>query len=772
MAVYADRFPQEKAYVQFDKNVYNPGESIWFKAYLFTGFDPSPYSKNFYAELWDGSGKLMDRKVLPINESVAASAFDIPADYKGSRLHIRAYTSWMLNFDTAFIFEKDLRVVNKNADSVIAAKEDFLLEFFPEGGDMVAGLENNVAFKANDDHGLPVTVSGTVKDANGKSISDFRTVHNGMGRLLLLPEKGDQFHAEWKDPKGVVHTTDLPAVKASGAVLKVLVDKQGLLFSISRPPSDSGHAQLKVIAHMNQQLVYKALVNLKESFSSSGHIPVSQLPTGVIQVTVFDANDVPLAERVVFNNTHHYDFSATMKITARSTVKRGRNVVELTLPDSLRCNMSMVVTDAEVDGKRKTDDNIISHMLLTGDIRGYVKDPFYYFSNNSDSLAQQLDLVMLTHGWRRFRWDMIARNRTPVIKYPVQDYLSIGAEVLGIDPSRIAKDESMVVILQRKDAPSTMLTIPHTVGGKFNLSGMQFSDTAKAFYQFTVNRNLSNEAAVIFNTGILPGSRYIKPYPMRGPAWSASDSSLIRKNRVVADLVAKNREDFKNIKTLAAVVVRGHTKSASEKLEEQYTSALFQGGDGMVFDLLNDPVGNAYPDIFTYLQGKVAGLNIITNPGSTSLQWRGGTPSLYLNEMPVDVDQIKSTSVADIAMVKVFRPGAGVAFGGGGGGTIVIYTKKGGDIKSDPNIKGLESARLIGYAPMRQFYVPNYLQDPERDSTDNRTTIYWNPYIITDRGRSSLSFSFYNSDITHQLRVILEGFDSEGKLTRVEQIIE
>ena len=99
-------------------------------------------------------------------------------------------------------------------------------------------------------------------------------------------------------------------------------------------------------------------------------------------------------------------------------------------------------------------------------------------------------------------------------------------------------------------------------------------------------------------------------------------------------------------------------------------------------------------DIFTYLQGKVAGLQITTTGNSTSLQWRGSTPSLYLNEMQVDVSQLRSTPVPDIAMVKVFRPGSGVAFGGGAGVTIAVYTKKGSEARPDPNIKGLDQARI------------------------------------------------------------------------------
>ena len=89
MKVYAERFPQEKVYLQFDKKAYNPGERIWYKAYLFTGFDPSPYSKNFYAELYDAYGNLILRNTAPIVESTAAGSFDLPPSFEGTRIRIR-----------------------------------------------------------------------------------------------------------------------------------------------------------------------------------------------------------------------------------------------------------------------------------------------------------------------------------------------------------------------------------------------------------------------------------------------------------------------------------------------------------------------------------------------------------------------------------------------------------------------------------------------------------------------------------------------------------
>jgi hypothetical protein len=777
MNVYAENYPQEKVYLQFDKNIYIPGDTIWFKAYLFTGSDPSLISKNFYADLSDLNGNVIQRRIAPIFESTASGSFIIPFAFKGNYFHLRAYTSWMMNFDTAFIFEKDIRILNpvKDSSGVLASSAESSLHFFPEGGDIVASVENNIAFTATDQHGLPITVSGSLRDASGKDILEFNSVHDGMGKFLITPDKGDVFYAIWKDEKGIEHKTDFPAVKTTGAVLRMMAGNKKVFFSVARSPdAEQGYDKLTVIGHMNQQLVYKAIVNLHDNFMSGGSIPTDQLPSGVLQLTVFNSNNIPVAERVVFVNNHSYEFPADVSVVIKNTAKRGKNTVDIMVKDTMRSNLSVAITDADADGKKNNDDNIISRLLLTGEIRGYVNEPGYYFSNSSDSAAQYLDLVMLTHGWRRFKWDQLVRGKTPIIKFPVENLLSIKADVLGIDPARIAKDENINVILQKSDSSKQMMSVPRLSGGKFGISGLMFYDTVRAYYQFNLNRDLANESAVVFSNGLLGAYKKIKPVQTSYTGWFASDSVFLKRNRFIEDETARLKPlQDKKVQTLEAVTVRGRQKTEAQKLDEQYASGLFAGGDAFSFDLVNDPVATSFMDIFSYLQGRVPGLIITTSSNGTSLQWRGSTPSVFMNEVRVDIDQMKTTPVSDIAMVKVFRPGSAVGVGGSPGGAIAVYMKKGAERRIDPSIKGLEMVRIAGYSVVREFYSPDYSQINDISTVEDiRTTLYWNPYILTDKSSQKTTIHFYNSDITKKLRIVLEGINVDGKLVRIEKIIQ
>jgi hypothetical protein len=252
------------------------------------------------------------------------------------------------------------------------------------------------------------------------------------------------------------------------------------------------------------------------------------------------------------------------------------------------------------------------------------------------------------------------------------------------------------------------------------------------------------------------------------------DTAMLRKNRYYRSELVKAKEADLKIKTLESVTVRARQRSESQKLDEKFTSGMFSGGDAYVFNIEGDPTAVARIDIFSYLQGRIPGLQIITNGPTPSLAWRGSPPTLYLNEMQVDAGLLSNTQVADVAMIKVFRPGSMVGFGGSPGGAIAVYTKKGGNNnKNNADFKGLDKALLTGYSTMKQFYSTDYIKDPPPDGTpDLRTTLYWKPYIFSDRKTGRTTVEFFNNDISRRLRIVLEGINSDGKLARIEKIIQ
>ena len=178
-------------------------------------------------------------------------------------------------------------------------------------------------------------------------------------------------------------------------------------------------------------------------------------------------------------------------------------------------------------------------------------------------------------------------------------------------------------------------------------------------------------------------------------------------------------------------------------------------------------------DILTYLQARVPGLSITTGGSRPSATWRGANTDFFLNEFNTSIDQIRNIPISDISYIKAIRPPFFGSAGGGSGGAIAIYTKRGGNTKGgNDNKKGMEYAVLGGYSVFKEFFNPNYDKPAENFEVDNRATIYWNPYLLTNKKSSRVRIEFFNNDISKKLQIVLEGINASGRLARVVKYIE
>jgi hypothetical protein len=784
------RFPQEKIHVHFDKSIYSPGETIWLKAYLFAGSFPSGISKTVYAELLDEQGKLLDRKTAPTVLSGAETAFDLPFDLKSSMVYVRVYTRWMLNFDTAFLFVKPIPVVgsvksktasttgkpaNTNTSSATntasqSASPTAFLQFFPEGGDLVTGLSSKLAFKATDNRGIPIKVKGDVVSSSGKKIP-FESVHDGMGYITIQPQQDEQYKAIWKDPSGRGQETILPAALQWGIVIKTENRNNQIDFEILKTP-DAPHKAVFVVAQMHQQLLYRARANLASRVSANGSIPLQDLPTGIIQITVFSEDEKPLAERLVFVNHDDYYFITDLNAPTKSLVKHGKNVIQIDVPDTIVSNLSVSVTDARINPPVKGEDDIFSHLLLTSDIKGYVHEPAYYFSG-ADSAFKHLDLVMLTNGWRRFKWEDALAGRWPVLKNPAEDYMGIRGKVSGIDRSSLMNKE-LTGMMELKKGGTFFITIPIRPDGTFSVPEAVYFDTAKIFYQINNDKNktLTNRGVFEFRNTFLNQPLSAIPAAEQYAYAQNVDEKVAATTTDISNRRQLQEDARRKVQTLATVEVKAKKKTRQEEMDEEYTSPMFRSLDARIFVIEDDPAAQAQMNVLYYLQARVPGLTIrMGGPNGAQLSWRGGTPGLYLNEMQVDAGMLESTPMSDIAMVKVFAPPFFGGFGGGSGGAIAVYTKKGR--AATESVKGLDVAKVPGYSNMKQFYSPDYANyEQTNNDVDYRTTLYWNPAVYTNKQNRRILITFYNNDITNRIRVVVEGTNVDGKLTRIEKIFE
>ncbi len=783
MAVYHDDYQPEKIHIQFDRSSYQLGETIWFKAYLMAGQDRSDFSRNFYADWYDDGGNLVTHTVNPVFESSARGQFDIPAKYKGKMLHLRAYTQWMLNFDSSFLFTKDIPLIQP----AVAAKASAntipatVLHFFPEGGNLISKINSTVGFMATDVFGIPVSIRGAIFNAKNELIDSIASTHDGMGKFALEPAAGDQYSCIWKDEFGNTHTTALPSVKTSGIAIECKPVGHKVMFVLKRTDDAANNfKQLHAVASINQKLIYNASINLTAKKNAAGQFATDSIGTGVVQLTIFDADWIPVSERVIFVNNNDYRFDPALSIVNKRIGKRAKNEFELLVPDSIAANLSISVTDASLSVDTST--NIFSNFLLSGDIKGFIKNPAYYLANGDVETTQNIDLVMLTHGWRKINWEAIRQNKTPKFVFSMDsDYLQIKGNVYegGHKSAVLNNNLKLSLTMQAKDSSKQYFLVDVDKNGGFRQRGLIFFDTSSVFYQLN-DKRLNDVVSVNF-------ARTLPEVPFKSkvnlPAYLSSNLGFLNDDDQWFTKSNRLKKMADSAVMLKEVIVRGRTKTPAEILDDKYTSGLFSTKNAYSFDVAGDQRSHGAIDIFHYLQGMVPGMSMsipimgangaadANSDNVPGISWRDGTPDFFLNEMPSDGLTIMGIQMSDIAYIKVIRPPFMMSSGSGASGAIAVYTKTPMD-KYVNNIRGLSSVILTGYTAYKEFFSPNYAQAPVKTSADIRPTLYWNPYLLTDKKNRSAKFEFYNNDITTKFRVVIEGVNAEGKMARLVQVIE
>jgi len=775
--IYEEQFPHEKIHIHFDRTMYNTGETIFYKLYVLSGMEWTSVSKNVYVNWYDNNGYYIKQTAAPLFQSSAKGSFEVPANYKGDFLRVKAYTRWMLNDDSVFLYEKNIPI---NDGVVFKSKLiptiKTRVDIFPEGGSLVEGLLSKLAFKATNNYGTPVFIKGFVVNDKNKVVDTLKVQHDGMGVFKLRPVAGEKYQLNWTDENGQKGTSPIVAASKEGVILKISMDNEKAYAQVERTidvPSVS-YKHMRLLVHQNQHLIYTVEFKGEERQVQKAALPIDELPTGVVQFSLFTNDWLPIAERIVLVNNRLHEYNANLNVGIANLNKRGKNVLEITVKDTAASNMSISITDASI--VMPEQQTIYSDFLLSSEIKGKVYNAAYYFSSDADSVAAHLDLVMLTNGWRKFDWSKIKAGILPNINYPREtELMKLTGKLYGGTIAKSSDNLLLNLIIHGKDSSNKMLFVPVAKDGSFEDKSVFYYDTSRVYYSLNGKSKLDNQIVVHFENGLLK-QEFTKIQVDPTGYQSYTTDSLARAKLNLFLVEQEKQRKLLASTTLSEVVVKSKVKTPVQLLEEKYAKGLFAGGDGVSFDLTSDGIALAAIDILTYLQAKVPGLNISIAGSQASATWRGSKTDFYVNEFNTPIEQVQTMNIADIAFIKAIRPpffassGAG---SGGSGGAIAIYTKKGGASKSNNiNSKGMENIVLGGYSVFKEFFHPDYDKPTANFEADNRTTLYWNPYVLTNKRSSRVRIEFYNNDISKKLQIVLEGMNADGKLARVVKYIE
>ncbi len=323
--------------------------------------------------------------------------------------------------------------------SIPLANTVFDLQFFPEGGDILTNTKSNIAFWCKDEFGKPADIQGIVLNEKGKEVGSFSSFHKGMGSFEFEAKENEIYTAKITSPKGVKTTYKLPKTVEVGYGLKLdfpvsskrnkakkkkIYNTSNLKFSVYSPLME----EIFLVGKMRGEIIFTKKMSVKKG-KNSINIPTNEMPIGVANFTLFDSKKIERAERLVFLNTDK-QLNVSIKSNKEKYQPREKVTLDIKVTDHrgipMPANLSLsVVDDKLLSFADDKSSHILSHLLLEADLKGEVKEPRFYFDKNEQKAAQARDLLMLTHGWRKFTWEQVQKSSI-TLKYNAEKAIIAG----------------------------------------------------------------------------------------------------------------------------------------------------------------------------------------------------------------------------------------------------------------------------------------------------------------------------------------------------------
>lgn len=758
LGVYRDSLWQQKVNLHTDKDIYMAGENIWLKSYLLnaSSFMPDSVSKEIYVDLIDFSNKHVQSIILRNKGGFSQGNILINDTLAEGNYQLRAYTNWMRNFDTDFFYNKTIKVVNPNYENVITRSKlsdierfnkkvtqlesNCVVNFFPEGGDLIAGIKSRVAFKAENGLGNGVEVAGTLYSGKGEKVVDFQSSHMGMGFFHFVPQAGVKYFAnvQFNNEKKEVKV-DLPTIIPQGISMEAdpfLPDYIRISIRSNRPVSDNiASNEIILVGQTRGNAIYVSKGELKDK-PIEVLVPKKHFPSGVVQFTVFDNRLEPACERLVFIDNLKKQKVNTLEVTKQINADSSLYILKLTGKDGAPVSSNLSLSVSEIpSGESINKSNILTHLLLTSDLKGKIENPSYYFTGKDEAVIN-LELVMLTHGWRRFVWKDILANNFPKLNYQPFVGLSIEGRVTRdfFDAPVAGTRVRLSILNAYNDAFETKTDSR----GRFLFANLDYEDTIDVKIE-AIKQGGGKPGLIKIGDTIVPQISTYTNAELRNVLYP---EAKIKANGIRERLILREKNRARN---------RQQSKS-SGRMHERPSNVIEVGNDA-----------TNYTSVFQYMQGKVSGLTIAGNKviirGVNTIM--GNTDPLFLLDgVPIDPSSAASMSPADLATIEVLKGPEASAYGSrGGNGVIAFYSRRGEFIN-----RGEIQFSMKGYHKVVEFYVPAYgaSQYKPSDYAVPRT-LYWAPQVITNK-QGIATVKFPNAFKNENTQLTIEGLTDEGEI--------
>ena len=750
---------QEKLYLHTDKQFYLAGEIVWFKIYVLDAVSHQPIniSKLAYVEILDRNSKPVLQSKISLSADGGSGSIYLPLTVNTGNYILRAYTNWMKNGDAADFYEQKLSIINtiktpENNSNNEAATTN--AAFFPEGGHLVNGVETKVAFRITGSDGKGQDVNGILMDEKGDTVLQFSPRYFGIGHFIFTPQFGKGYQALIHLPGNKSIVQKLPKVESSGYIMNVKEQGNGTyniqVNAKSISPGQRGET-VTVLAHTRQSVKWIESVYLDYANGLELSLDKNKLGEGVSHITLFNSNQQPVAERLVFKKPVK---QATASINFDKNSFTAREQIDLTVLFNNVDTASMVNSSLSVyqldDWIAAGNSSIKNYLWISDELKEEIESPGFYFSNEP-GVQQAADDLMLTHGWRRFNWDNLQQANS-IIKFTpefrghfitakitqalnekpaanVECFLAVPSSPFGFYSSKTdslgvvhfdVKDYygmgEIIIKVRSENQEQYKVEIITPFSDQRFASSLPELNFSREIEQSLLQKSIAMQAQNIYRMDSI--RKFDAPYISDTlPFYGKADFTYML-------------DDYKRFTTM------------EEVLREYVTPITLGLKNGQLqVRMFDEFYEQSYDEHMLFLLD--------------------GVPILDANKI-ISYDPLKVKKLELVPRQYMIGPARfnGIA-------SFETIDGKFDGFELDPSIIAVD---YEGLQLQREFYSPRYENDPQELNRipDLRTTLFWLPNLKIKAGEKNV-VNFFTSDLKGKFLVVLEGISSDGKPVSASQ---
>ena len=627
---------------------------------------------------------------------------------------------------------------------------DFDVKFFPEGGALLSIPHQNVAFKVQGADGFSKEVEGFLFNSKGDTLTNFRSEHNGMGIFTMNPVDNETYYVTARTNDSITKRFDLPAIEPKGISIAMSHYKQEIRYEIQKTETTEWPQKLFLLAHTRGKLAILQPINPERTF---GKMNDSLFTEGITHFMLIDQQGNALSERLVFVPDHKPN---QWQITADQPTYGKREKVSLQIAakdnegNPVEGTFSVSITDRKSIQPDSLADNILSNLLLTSDLKGYVEDPAYYFLNQDARTLRSIDYLMMTHGWRRHKIENVLR--TPSLNFTnyIEKGQTISGRIMGFFGANVKKGPICVL------APNFNVTATTETDekGQF-IVNTSFRDSTTFLVQARTKKGFAG-VDILMDPPQYPVATHKAPY-FNGAATFMEDYLMNTRDQYYM-------EGGMRVYNLKEVTV-------TAKRERPSSKSIYTGGIN-TYTVEEDRL-QGYGQTAFDAASRLPSVTI-TNGSEIHIRNNSEPAIIVIDDIVYEdaSDILKDIQVSDMSSISLLRGADAVILGPrASGGAVVITLKDPRNLPARP-AQGIITYTPLGYSESVEFYHPTY-DTPEKKNaqrSDFRSTVYWNPELRLD-AEGKATIEYYTPDSTAPEDIIIEGVDKNGKVCRFLQTI-